>query len=168
MQQSESILRGRRASGAFTRTLSKNRSTLGRSARSIQRCRDSRRMYLDGASQRSQRTDRLRTGSSSAGIDRAACALEFGLLENVLDAFETGGERLEIGRSAHRLDARQARFHIQQIVPAGGQDGVDFVVVEAANVAEIVTGRDRARIARASAVRGTRAADSRACLRPGS
>ena len=63
---------------------------------------------------------------------------ESGLAQDVLDAFEAGGQRLEIGSGPDGSAARiEARFEVQQIVPAGRHGGVDFVVSEAANIAEI-------------------------------
>ncbi len=64
--------------------------------------------------------------------------LKCGLLQDILDAFEAGGEGFEVGRGADGLHALQTRFEIEQIGPAGGHAGADFVVGEAADVAEVV------------------------------
>ena len=63
---------------------------------------------------------------------------ERSLLQDIFDALEAGGDGFEVGRRANRFDALQARFEIDEIGPAGRHAGADFVVGEAANIAEVV------------------------------
>ena len=119
-----------RASGAFTSTLSKNRSTLGRS-REIT-------FSIGWPAMRRYSSYRSCSGPASSRLSSiASAACELGLLQNVADAFEAGGQRFEIGRRAQVLDALQARFQIHQVAPAGGHGGVHFVVLEAADILEV-------------------------------
>ena len=60
------------------------------------------------------------------------------LLQNILDALETRRQRLEIFRRPHGLNGDEPLFDIHQVVPAGSQHGIDFVIFEAANVFEVV------------------------------
>ena len=71
-------------------------------------------------------------------MQRIAQAFEAGLLEDVADALEAGGERLEVSVGRTCADGFEAFFDIEKIVPAGDEDGVDFVVFEAADFAEVV------------------------------
>ncbi len=65
-------------------------------------------------------------------------AFELRLLQNIADALEAGGQRFEILRGPDCAHGFEALFDVDQIVPAGGEDGVDFVVLKAANFAEVV------------------------------
>src|SRR5579863_5830044 len=71
-------------------------------------------------------------------IDASGMRFEFRLFQNILDALKAGSERFEIGRRPYGLDGDKALFDVDEIVPAGGQHGVDFIVFEAANVTEVV------------------------------
>ncbi len=53
-------------------------------------------------------------------------------------ALEAGSQRLEVLGWPHPGKCLQAALNVREVVPSGGQDGPDFVVLEAADIAEIV------------------------------
>src|SRR5436190_1929681 len=77
-----------------------------------------------------------------AGLEKRlvqnSTAREFRLLQDIANALEAGGERLEIERLAQALYALESGFEVHQVAPARGRRGVDFVVGEAPDIAEIV------------------------------
>ena len=137
-----SVSRFRRTagSGAFTRTLSKKRSTLGRSEAicsiwSGGRETVGRRGAWLRRPGRGRFRDRARAAWSLSGSPRPANSA---WRQNIADAFEAGRERLEIRRGPRLSNRFEPFFHIEKIVPAGGEHGVDFVVLEAADLAEVI------------------------------
>ena len=64
--------------------------------------------------------------------------LEIRLLQDIADAFEAGRERLEIFRRPDFGERGEPRLDVGQSPAAGCQNGVDLVVFEAADFAEIV------------------------------
>ena len=78
------------------------------------------------------------TRFEQSGVDQAAFICELRLLQNIANAFEARGKRFEIGRGAHGLNSGQTLFDVDQVIPAGSEDGVDFVVLESADIAEVI------------------------------
>ena len=116
-----------RGSGAFTRTLSKKRSTLGRSFEMVVStgwpCDAAIFIVKIG----------LGAGFEQRWVDGAAAG-ELRLLQDIADALEAGGQAARNRAWGADLWMRiEARFEIGQIAPAGGHGGVDFVVGEAAD-----------------------------------
>ena len=109
---------GRARRAAFTSTLSKNRSTLGRSAAMLAAPRN-RLSPADRAMRLAWRTrSRFGTRFEQCRIDRRRAG-ELGLPQNVLDAFETRGQRFEVLGAAARVGQRSSRAStIHQVVPA--------------------------------------------------
>ena len=106
--------------------------------------------------------------SSRRRLDRRRLS-KLRLPQDILNAFEAGGQRLEIFRRTNGLHGEQPLFDVHQVVPAGGQNGVDFVVLEAANFFEVVADAVEHEFLKLRIFVqqvGERAA--RACLRPGS
>ena len=68
----------------------------------------------------------------------ALAAGELGLLQNILDALEAGRQRLEVFGRPHGLHRGETLFHVGQVVPARRQHGVHFVILEAADIVEVI------------------------------
>ena len=71
-------------------------------------------------------------------VQRVRLAFETGLPQDVADAFEAGSQRFEVLGGPHGPDGFEAFGEIHQIVPVRREDGIDFVVLEALDFAEIV------------------------------
>src|ERR1700693_3198922 len=63
---------------------------------------------------------------------------ELRLLQHILDSLKAGGDRVEVRGPPDCLDAFQARFKVDEVGPARGNAGPDFVIGEAADIAEVV------------------------------
>ena len=124
-----------RGSGAFTSTLSKNRSTLGRSDAMIDAfdrlARAMRRYFVVEFALRV----RLRAALASIAPRRPSNLACSRMLRMRLKLAASGSKSRWAARPGR---ASRRSSTIEQIVPAGGQDGVDFVVLEAADIAEVV------------------------------
>src|SRR5688572_31561660 len=79
----------------------------------------------------------FRPGLEEARVDSARRG-KLRLSKNIRNSLEAGRQGFEILSGPHLLNGLQARFHIDEIVRAGGKYGVHLVVLESADLAEIV------------------------------